>query len=191
MQKNNDKPIVLWVVSCFDRRREKPFPVYNRQFVLNWEALNEQQIDEVLRILDKGRRTGASPKGFDSSVFSIQRSPSRPDNRMLAYRSFFVELGENGLEDLGESTRGFSSVNLNREYFEDENGKEITQYEMIQHVSGQHEPIIVGDFESILRLGPSDPQNLFDWTEESGNCSDRGEQGRSNILAELGVHGVG
>ena len=35
------EPLVYWIISCFDKRREKPLPVYNRVFLLDWSALSE------------------------------------------------------------------------------------------------------------------------------------------------------
>ena len=36
-------------------------------------------------------------------------------------------------------------VGVGGDYFEDETGREITEYEMIQFVSGQEYPVIAGD----------------------------------------------
>lgn len=171
MSNLNELPLVLWAIACFDRRREKPFPVYNRQFVLDWEALTEPQVVDVLAILDRNQPDRPSPSGFETSVISIERSPSRPDDRMLAYRQHFKEMQDGELESHWQgSSRGFTFVNLNREYFEDENGSEVSHYDMIRHVSGQDEPIIVGDPDSILRLGLSSPREDAGWTTESANA---------------------
>ena len=166
---NRELPVVLWSVPCFDKRKEKPFPVYNRSFVLDWESLTEHQIEDVLTILGASQQGKHSPDGLSSSVMSLQRSPRQADNRMLEFRQKFVELADGELGDRMQSATAFTTVNLNREYFEDENGNEITHYEMIQHVSGQSEPIIVGDPDSILRLALSNPQNIDDWDESSAN----------------------
>jgi len=87
---------------------------------------------------------------------------------MLAYRKHFVERPENA-DDEEPIQRSFTFVNLNREYFEDENGIEISHYAMIQHVSGQKEPVILGDVDSVLRLSLCAPVNVDDWTESRAN----------------------
>jgi hypothetical protein len=88
---------------------------------------------------------------------------------MLAFRKYFLEKAENPVEDNQSLHQSFVFVNLNREYFEDEAGREVSLYAMIQHVSGQEEPVILGDPESVLRLAPSTPINVSQWSEESAN----------------------
>ena len=61
-------------------------------------------------------------------------------------------------------------VQVPGEYFEDETGTRITQYEMIQHVTGREFPIIIGDPESIMRLGAVDPINTDKWSEDKANA---------------------
>lgn len=167
--KNEELPVVLWSVSCFDKRKANPLPVSNRSFVLDWGSLTEHQVTEVLTILGANQKSGPSPSGFTSSVLSLQRSRNQPDDRMLAFRQFFVEMNDGDWEHRMQTATGFTYVNLRREYFEDEDGNEVSPYEMIQHVSGQSEPIIVGDANSILRLPLSTPKNTADWDEASAN----------------------
>ena len=162
-------PTVFWSVSCFDKRRAQPFPVYNRHFELDWSLLNDQQVCDVLAIVCPKTGKAHSPSGLDSTVISIQRSRNQPDNRMLAYRKYFTERFEDAAEDNRLACTSFVCVNLNREYFEDENGEEISHYAMIQHVSGQSEPVIIGDPDSVLRLSQSTPVNVSEWSEQSAN----------------------
>jgi len=162
-------PTVFWSVSCFDKRRAQPFPVYNRHFELDWSLLNKQQVCEVLAIVSPKTGKGHSPSGLDSTVIAIQRSRNQPDNRMLAYRKYFTERFEDAAEDNRLACTSFVCVNLNREYFEDENGDEISHYAMIQHVSGQSKPVILGDPDSVLRLSQSTPANVSEWSEQSAN----------------------
>ena len=162
-------PIIFWSVPCFDKRRENPLPVFNRLFVLDWSSLTEEQVADVVAILLPARQESHSPSSFDTSVISIQRSNEGPDNRMLAYRRYFVERPERVEDEDTPIQQSFTFVNLNREYFEDEKGNEISHYAMIQHVSGQEEPIILGDVDSVLRLALCEPINVADWTEVSAN----------------------
>src|SRR5262245_59577829 len=167
-------PMVVWTIPCFDRRRQQPLPVYNRTFSLDWSKLSTTETDEVLRILNDGERDhGHSPKGFDSVVVTVSRDVRKPDWRMLNFRSFFVEVPEEGMnevfKDAERGLRPFKFVRLNAEYFEDETGTAVTEYAMIRHVSGEENPIIIGDAQSVLRLGPMAPEAVADWKAETAN----------------------
>lgn len=162
-------PTVFWSIPCFDRRRTNPLPVHNRVYVLSWDLVPEILIHEVLEILKPIDRRTPLPSSFESSVISVCRTPIRPDNRMLAFRKYFVELPENATENCNPQNHSFITVNLHREYFEDETGKEISCYQMLQHVSGQKEPVISGDADSVLRLPYEKPVNVEQWTEDSAN----------------------
>ncbi len=167
-------PVVFWSVPCFDKRRENPLPVYNRLFVLDWTSLDTTQTSEVLSILQPDGNKSRSPSSLQASVISIQRSNKGADDRMLAYRKYFVARPENADDEDTAIQQSFTFVNLNREYFEDENGREISHYAMIQHVSGQNEPVILGDVDSVLRLSLCDPVNVNEWSE-----------GRANTIAQF------
>ena len=162
-------PIVFWSVPCFDKRRENPLPVYNRLFVLDWTSLDATQTVEVLSILQPTDHKNRTPSSLQASVISIQRSNKGPDDRMLAYRKYFVESPENAEDENNPIVQSFTFVNLNREYFEDDNGHEISHYVMIQHVSGQNEPVILGDVDSVLRLSLCNPVNVNEWSEATAN----------------------
>lgn len=153
-------PLVAWYIACFDKRRENPFPVYSRTYVLDWSRLSPVEINEVLGIVGKSQESKHSPKGFNTAVVTLSRSHSGPDWRMLKFRQHFIELSEQELHRRVQEAQSFKPVNLNAEYFEDENGQPITDYQMIQHVSGQEYPIIVGDPKSVMRLGPVPPRTV-------------------------------
>jgi len=164
-------PVLLWPVSCFDRRRENPLPVYNRWYWLDWTTLTAQQTAEVLAIVaGKKRHDTHSPTGFDETVVTMSIESGGSDARMLRYRDLVTEIPENDVEAFcnvpERRNRGFHTVSVSTEYIEDENGKRISYYEMMQYVSGQEFPIIVGHVEGVLRLGPVDPTNRSEWTVE-------------------------
>jgi hypothetical protein len=166
-------PLVLWSISCFDKRREKPFPVYNRLFHLDWASLSETEVAEVLSIIAEPERpTAPSPSTLDAQVVTLSRESRRPDLRMMKFRKNFIEFPDLDNEAFNKEAKNrgrVTFVSLNMEYFEDEMGKPITHYEMIQHVSGQVQPVIVGDSQSILRLGHSTPVLVSEWSAESAN----------------------
>ena len=167
-------PTVLWTIPCFDRKRANPLPVFNRSYVLDWPRLSIEEVNEMFSIIQArdGRQT-FSPSGLDETVVTMSFGPQRTDDRMLKYRRFFVEVQNGDLEQVvnGEDPwkGGFHTVNLGREYFEDESGQPITSYEMIQHVSGIECPVIIGDPKSILRLGVSAPSDLNLWSTHKAN----------------------
>ncbi len=167
-------PVLLWPISCFDRRRKNPLPVYNRFFWLDWSTLTPQQIAEILAIIEAQKeRHIHSPSGLEESVITMSIGAETTDTRMLNYRHLFTEVPENNIEAFWNAREGrncgFQFVRISREYFEDETGTPISNYEMIQHVSGQEFPIIVGNAESVLRLGAIDPVNVDDWSVERAN----------------------
>ncbi|PHQ34366.1 hypothetical protein [Rhodopirellula bahusiensis] len=173
MNPTTESVVLLWSVPCFDRLQDNPFPVYNRTFKLDWSELSEEATREILEILDAEKPMRPSPSGFDTAVISFERSKREPDNRMLKYRKHFKEVDERQLEesfnnDL-ETIRRFTFVNLNREYFETEDGEEITHYDMIRHVSGQDKPVIVGDVECMRRIGVIPAKNDCGWSSKKAN----------------------
>jgi hypothetical protein len=158
-------PTVIWVIPVFDSNSPSPFPLKNRTLVLEWNALNEEQVRECLEILRDRDTPLPNPSSLTSTVMSISRNTTQPDERMLSFRSFFneKELGENCYEQ----RRGVW-VNLNREYIEDENGIEISMHQIIQNITGCEYPIIAGEPDSVLRLPPAVP-NPKSWSKESAN----------------------
>ena len=170
MADKNAFPHVMWIIPCFDKRREQPLPVYNRTFFLDWSRLSPDEVTEVLGILnDTSRESQHSPEGFDTAVITFSRSRSVPDWRMMKFRQHFIEPAEDErnrrFQEAQERFEGFRFVQLNAEYFEDETGQPITHYEMTQHVSGQENPIIVGDPKSVMRFGPVPPKAVEDWSQ--------------------------
>ncbi len=79
-------PIVLWMISVFDRKSTSPLPLKNRSYVLDWSALDEGQIIDCLEILKDRMNSLPSPSSFTSTVMSISRDTKMPDDRMLKYR---------------------------------------------------------------------------------------------------------
>lgn len=158
-------PIVLWMISVFDRKSTSPLPLKNRSYVLDWSALDEGQIIDCLEILKDRMNSLPSPSSFTSTVMSISRDTKMPDDRMLKYRPFFIE---HELENTPPEPKRYITVSLNRDYVEDENGSEISMYQIMQHMTGHEYPIIAGDHESVLRLPPVTPIPNS-WTAESAN----------------------
>lgn len=175
MSDERELPVLLWPISCFDRRRENPLPVYNRWYWLDWDHLTPEQTKDILSIVQAkmNRESPHKPVGFDETVITMSVGASNTDAHMLKYRQLFAEVPDNNVEaffnDPLRHQRNFQTVSVATEYFEDETGTPVSNYEMMQHVSGQEFPIIVGNAESVLRLGPVSAVNTNDWSIDKAN----------------------
>jgi len=169
----SDRPLVIWIASCFDKRRENPFPVYNRCLVLDWSGLSAEETEEVRGILSEANRSSKhAPIGFDSAVVTVSRGSRQPDRRIVKFRRHFRVVSDEEkalLFSEAESGRTTTLVRPDGEYFEDETGKEMNNYEMIQHVTGQENPILRGDAKSVTRLGPTAPTAVEEWNVKTAN----------------------
>jgi hypothetical protein len=169
--------------------------------------LSPAQATEILAILreqEPARRH--SPSGFDETIITMSFESPSSDSRMLKYRSLFSEVPGNDIKSFmqqdGRDTRGFRMVRIGTEYFENESGTPITSYQMMQHVSGQEFPIVVGDAESVLRLGPVPPATCETWNSEKANtiaqfldvvqriCASRWFKSPPSITARASTSGV-
>lgn len=121
----------------------------------------------------KNRDVPHKPVGLDEVVVTMSVGPRNGDTQMLKYRNLFKEIPNNDVkaffEDSARRHRDSEMVSLATEYCEDETGAPVSNYEMMQHVSGQEHPIIVGDPGSILRLGPVSAANRGDWSIDKAN----------------------
>lgn len=165
------EPLVYWIISCFDKRRENPLPVYKRVFLLDWSALSEVERTEVLAILDDPRKESKhSPAGFDTAIVTVTHGPTRSDRRMLKFRARFNLLADGEFAKLcNERPHDLRQASITGRYFEDETGQVMTGYQMNEHVSGQDKPIIMGDAESVMALGPVDPIAIGEWSVATAN----------------------
>jgi hypothetical protein len=170
----HELPLVVWVVPCFDKRKAEPLPVYNRMLFLDWSRLSTDDTAEVLAILNApSTESRHSPVGLGTTVVEVTRMHDVPDWRMLKFRQHFVEATESERDERFQQVEhgrmAVAFVQLNAEYAEDEKGNAMTVYEMIQHVSGQVNPIILGDYTSITRLGPTPPKEIKQWSQQKAD----------------------
>jgi len=134
-----------------------------------------EQTSEILAIVEAKRNREAphSPIGLDETVISMSIDSGSSDMQMLRYRRLFSAIPDNDvaafLNHPERRDRGFHTISVCTEYFEDETGTPISAYQMIQHVSGYEFPIILGDPRSVLKLGPVSPVHSADWTIEKSN----------------------
>ncbi len=167
-----DDILVSWVIPTFDRRLKGPFPLPSRYYVLDWTKASENEQAEIIKILGISDNYKEEFVGFgkQSETFSI--GPTKSHERMLRFRQMFVEKSIEGLKRLtGDSKRSyrvFKGVNINREYFEDETGQEISFREMIQIASG-NKNLIPFDCENVVQLGPCPICAKEKWTVDKAN----------------------
>lgn len=164
---------VSWVIPTFDRRIKGPMPPPTHYYELDWTKASENERAEIIKILgisDDSHKQKFEGIGAWSETFSV--GANKPDERMLRFRRMFVE---KPIEELKRSTRDseksyrvFTGVNLNREYFEDETGQEISVREMIQIASG-NKNLIPFDSENIVQLGPCPICTKEKWTVDKAN----------------------
>jgi hypothetical protein len=168
-----DDIYVHWAISTFDHQLKGPFPLPIRHYILDWTKASENEQAEIMEILgiSKTPHEQESEKMLtESETFSV--GAANPDERMLRFRHMFVE---KPIEELEKSTKNggkhyriFTGVNLNREYFEDETGHEISMREMIQIATG-NKNIILFDAVGITNIGPTEIHSSETWTVDKAN----------------------
>ena len=130
----------------------------------------------ITAVLDfeQRQKPSHSAVGLEESVITMSMGPRPSRDWVLKFRHLFVEVPDN---DLGaffnhpdRQPFGLDQVSPSSEYFEDENGKPISIYEMIGHSRGEEFPIIIGDPKSVLRLGPIAPREVVSWTVDKANA---------------------
>lgn len=168
-----DDILVFWVIPTFDRRIKGPMPPPTHYYVLDWAKASENKRAEIIKILgisDDSHKQDLVRIGITSETFSV--GANKPDERMLRFRRMFVEKPIEELKQLTSDSklpyRVFKGVNLNREYFEDETGQEISVREMLQIATG-NKNIILFDAESIAKIGPTDICAKETWTVDKAN----------------------
>jgi hypothetical protein len=168
----NNLPYVRLAIFCFDRRRENPFPLFKREFWLDWEKLSANEIVDALLIL-KGEQSQHHPRGFDETLKTFSLGSSSKKNEIIKYRHAFIEVSVDDLERLhsiAEAQRtGGHILSGPHDYVEDENGIPISMNEMMSHVTGQEIVILAGDPKSVLQLGPTASRDEARWTVEKAN----------------------
>ena len=166
-----DDILVSWVIPTFDRRIKGPMPPPTLYYELDWTKAsgNEQaEIIEILGISDNSKKEEFVGLGKQSETFSI--GATNLHERMLQFRQMFVGKSTDHLKRLTSDSkiRVFTGVNINRDYFEDETGQEISVQEMIQIVEG-NKNLILFDVENIAKIGPTDICSVEKWTVDKAN----------------------
>lgn len=170
----SEKPTVIWYISCFDKRKENPLPLTTRTFCLDWSKVPNDAAKDIMNILKDSEPPAAHFRSnTGDTTETISYSTRNLDSRILKYRHLFIDCDVKDiyrqLEDPNSPIVSIKSVKYNPEYFEDQNGRQMTQLDIIKYVTGKTRPVIAGNVESILALGVSDPKDKEKWTLEKAN----------------------
>ncbi len=140
MSNKEEKILVYWNISCVNTKTKK---LFDRNLILDLQSLAPAETKDILEILKH------------SSSYS----------KILKYRRTFHEALPGFLDDIAKDFSSFNSIYI-PDYFEDEAGNEVNQIGLMRHLSGQQTPIILGNVNSILQLGPSSLKNKLNWKQE-------------------------
>ena len=135
-----------WNIRCVNRRTKD---LFNRQLVF----------DASLCAEDDER----------AALYSILADKSQ-HQKLVAFRRTFREVDEAGLLEYVQKHQrgGFGCVCLEN-YFEDDGCNQLDEVGLIAMLSGQPDPIILGNVSSVLRLPRSGMLNAAEWTVENSN----------------------
>jgi hypothetical protein len=139
----NERVFVFWKIHCVNSQTKSFF---QRLTVVKLWTLSETDRRTILRL--------------------VANTPSNP--LILEHRSKFSDTTLEEMSQLDGIATGFCNVSLH-EYFEDENGRALDAVGLFQVLSGQPDPIIFGNVESVLRFGPAGLQQLDKWTASKAN----------------------
>lgn len=165
-----DDILVSWMIPTFDRQLKGPFPLPHRHYILDWTKTNESEQAEIIKILEISNDSSSQKScgiGTHSETFSV--GASKPDERMLRFRHIFVRKSPEEFKKIvdGQNYNVFTGVNLNREYFEDDTGKEISLHEIMGIAHGEN--MVIFDAENITRIGATSINAKETWTIEKAN----------------------
>ncbi len=162
-----------WSICCFDRRRENPLPVYTRFYVLDETKATDHEKQAILDIIhEKDVPTPELPSGLGQTMVTVSHGAGGCSRRVLKYRHLFRERRTQELCSALDENKSVKceSVSLAGEYFEDENGREISDLEMMDYMAGGGPVIIVGNPTSVTRLGAAGMREAESWSVDTANA---------------------
>jgi len=96
----------------------------------------------------------------------------KSDYRIPKFRRFFKELSKAAFDDLAarrqSTVEHYNSVAI-ADYFEDDAGNPLDEVDLIQVLSGQEYPVIMGNARSVLRIGPIGLKDKPTWTQDKSD----------------------
>ena len=144
--------------------------------MLDESKTTDKQKGEILRLIDHGEVPVPNHQlEAGQSMLTISHGIHGSSREVLKYRGLFKETTwaeiqatkDRVSERLGRASLTFPT--LMWDYFEDQDGNEITDVEMADYVAGGGPVIILGKPESVTRLGPAKAKETAKWTVESAN----------------------
>jgi hypothetical protein len=160
-----DLPALIWGIRCFDRKRKEFF---DRSYLLDWNQLSPDEVREVLSAtnLTINDHDQFPSSKSDETVIKSHFVHKQTGVSILKYRHYFVEIEDDSPEIFNE---GNFCIHTENNYFEDEEENQITLYEIAQFKSKTKHPIIIGDPNSVLKLGATVPKNPDQWDLKKAN----------------------
>lgn len=138
-----ESTLLWWKVRCLNRK-DRTF--FDRTLLLDPSSLSPEQRFRLMCL--------------------VEHSTSHPGIR--AFRGKFQEVSEEQLARRMHQATAFKSVILD-EYFEDEECNPMGVIELLQALNGSANPIILGNPESVLRLGPVGIREKDRWSVSCAN----------------------
>ncbi|MCD6296452.1 MAG: hypothetical protein J7M30_04790 [Deltaproteobacteria bacterium] len=139
MPLKNNRTHISWKVRCIDTETRAFF---DKTRVLDSSRLSENKLSKIEAILSKGSHTG-----------------------ILSYKKYFKEISEPLSDKEMQRYDKFYNV-LIPGYFEDQKGNSLDEYALCKILSGQDKPIILGNLNSVIRLGHSTMKLPENWQQK-------------------------
>jgi len=163
---------VSWIIYTFDRKAKKPLPLLRKHYELDWTKASKAEKADILDILKISPEPKSQiPPDLNNVKCTFSVGVCHPDNRMLKYRHLFVEIQAEDITKVSEQTqrlRSLLSVNLRREYFEDETGTEISMQDIGRLAFG-NDRLILFECENIAKIGPTEMLYPETWSPDKAN----------------------
>jgi hypothetical protein len=138
-----NQTLVWWKVRCLNRQDKT---LFDRFLVLDWSKLTPEQRVHAITL--------------------VQESWSKPE--IVQYRQFFREVDQEELIRLFQLAKSTRCVSLH-EYFENDEGQPMGEIGLMQELTGQEHPILLGNPLSVLRLGPTGVRKQQEWSVKVAN----------------------
>jgi hypothetical protein len=166
---------VYTIVSLFDRRKAQPLPLENIWLVLDWELVPSEEAAVIHQLISQEQhdRRCNSPDltpGQTGIVWGSRRGFVVP---WRSYRKFFKQVSSEELEKMIHTgTKGrrlYQTTWSDDQYFENECGEEMKMTDALAFVTKTDRPLVLGDIDSVLRIGPTPMRCRDAWCSDAAN----------------------
>jgi len=179
------RPSIVWLALVYDRTAQERFPLKRRWLRFNYDRATEEEAAQVLRLVcEREQRLEAPPPDLEpgqaSVTVELSGGGSFTSPEILRYRHLFDTVpNEESLCAEAEGAPRIHMVGLAPEsYFEDENERSISLTQIFDceaQKKGERTSVavVLGQPESILRLGPAKPIRCELWTHDDADLLGR------------------